>query len=178
MRGRRAVLSLGANLGDRLGTLQAAVDALARTPGVRVTAVSSVYETSPVGGPAQPDFLNAAVLADASLPPLALLDRALQLETELGRVRAARWGPRVIDIDLIVVGEAVLDSSRLVLPHPRAAARAFVLSPWHELEHDAVLPGAGPVTDLLAGLLAGLPPAGLRRRAELSLRHPVAGTTR
>ena len=149
---RRAVLSLGSNQGDRMVILQGAVDALAATPGVAVVAVSGVFETEPVGGPQQPDFLNAVVVADTSLSPAALLERAQAVEQQFGRARAERWGPRTLDVDIVAMGDLVLDEADLVVPHPRAAERAFVLVPWAEADPAAVLPGAGAVADLVAAL--------------------------
>jgi 2-amino-4-hydroxy-6-hydroxymethyldihydropteridine diphosphokinase len=144
------VLALGSNLGDRQDILQGAVDAIVGLPGVRVTAVSPVYETVPVGGPAQPDYLNAVVLAVTTLPARDLLDRLHEIEAAFDRVRLVRWGPRTLDLDIIVVGGERSDNPELTLPHPRAHERAFVLAPWHDVDPDAVLPGHGPVAELLA----------------------------
>ena len=142
-RGRaRAVLALGANLGDRRAALQAALDALGGYEGIRVVAVSSLIETAPVGGLEQPDFLNAVALLDTLLAPLDLLAACQQIENDLGRRRGERWGPRTIDLDLIAYGRLVAASAQLEVPHPRAAGRAFVLAPWLELDPDATLPGA------------------------------------
>ena len=144
------VLALGSNLGDRQDILQGAVDAIVGLPGVRVTAVSPVYETVPVGGPAQPDYLNAVVLADAARPARDLLDRLHEIEAAFDRVRLVRWGPRTLDIDVITFGRERSDDPELTLPHPRAHERAFVLAPWHDVDPDAELPGRGPVDELLA----------------------------
>lgn len=144
------VLALGGNLGDRKDILQGAVDAIVGLPGVRVTAVSPVYETVPVGGPPQPDYLNAVVLADAARPARELLDRLHEIEAAFDRVRLVRWGPRTLDIDIIVFDSERSDDPELTLPHPRAHERAFVLAPWHDVDPDAALPGHGPVADLLA----------------------------
>jgi 2-amino-4-hydroxy-6-hydroxymethyldihydropteridine diphosphokinase len=144
------VLALGSNLGDRQDILQGAVDAIVGLPGMRVTAVSPVYETVPVGGPAQPDYLNAVVLADAARPARELLDRLHEIEAAFDRVRLVRWGPRTLDIDIIVFDSARSDDPELTLPHPRAHERAFVLAPWHDVDPDAALPGHGPVAELLA----------------------------
>ena len=144
------VLALGSNLGDRQDILQGAVDAIVGLPGVRVTAVSPVYETVPVGGPAQPDYLNAVVLADAARPARELLDRLHEIEAAFDRVRLVRWGPRTLDIDIIVFDRERSDDPELTLPHPRAHERAFVLAPWHDVDPDAGLPGHGPVAELLA----------------------------
>ena len=144
------VLALGSNLGDRQDILQGALDAIVGLPGVRVTAVSPVYQTVPVGGPAQPDYLNAVVLAETALPPRELLDRLHEIEAAFDRVRVVRWGPRTLDIDIIVVGGERSDDPQLTLPHPRAHERAFVLAPWRDVDPDAVLPGHGPVSEVLA----------------------------
>jgi 2-amino-4-hydroxy-6-hydroxymethyldihydropteridine diphosphokinase len=144
------VLALGSNLGDRQDILQGAVDAIVGLPGVRVTAVSPVYETVPVGGPAQPDYLNAVVLADAARPARELLDRLHEIEAAFDRVRLVRWGARTLDIDIIVFDSERSDDPQLTLPHPRAHERAFVLAPWHDVDPDAALPGHGPVAELLA----------------------------
>ncbi len=148
---RRCVLSIGSNLGDRVATLQGAVNALADTPDVWLTAVSSVYETEPLDAPdGSQDFLNAVVLADTSLSARTLLERALAVEDAYGRERTTESGaPRTLDVDLIVVGDRRANDDDLVLPHPKAHERAFVLAPWHEVEPDAELPGHGPVADLL-----------------------------
>lgn len=144
----RAVLALGANLGDRLAALRGAVAALAAE--VTVDAVSPVYETAPVGGPDQPDYLNAVVLVTTALPPFDLLALAHRVEASAGRTREERWGPRTLDIDLIAYDAVVSDDPLLTLPHPRAHERAFVLRPWLDVDPDAVLPGHGPVAALHA----------------------------
>jgi 2-amino-4-hydroxy-6-hydroxymethyldihydropteridine diphosphokinase len=154
---RRVVLALGSNLGDRLANLQAGIDALRAGPGLMVTAVSGVYLTGPVGGPAQPEYLNAVLLADSALPARAILDRCQAAELASGRVRTVRWGPRTLDIDIIVCGTEVSDDPSLTLPHPRAHERAFVLVPWFEVDPDAMLPGYG----LVAGLVGAAGGAGL-----------------
>ena len=140
----RAVLALGANMGDRLAALQGAVDALTASEGVAVVAVSGVYSTDPVGGPEQDDFLNAAVLIDTGLTPHELLALAHRIEADHHRTREVRWGPRTLDVDLITMrdsdGEIVLDTEDLTLPHPRAYERAFVCVPWADVEPDAKLP--------------------------------------
>jgi 2-amino-4-hydroxy-6-hydroxymethyldihydropteridine diphosphokinase len=150
---RRAVLSLGSNLGERLTSLQGAVNAIADTPDVWVTGVSPVYETEPVDcPPGSENFLNAVVLIDTTLAASRLLDRAHAIEDAMGRecgdgvpVNA----PRTLDVDVIVVGDRRADDEHLVLPHPRAFERAFVLQPWYDIEPDAVLPDHGPIAELL-----------------------------
>ena len=144
------VIALGSNQGDRQDILQGAVDAIVGLPGVRVTTVSPVYETAPVGGPVQPDYLNAVVLAATTLPARDLLDRLHEIEAAFDRVRLVRWGPRTLDLDIIVFGAERSDNPELTLPHPRAHERAFVLAPWHDVDPDAALPGHGPVAELLA----------------------------
>jgi 2-amino-4-hydroxy-6-hydroxymethyldihydropteridine diphosphokinase len=148
---RRAVISIGSNVGERLNNLQGAVDSLADTPEVWVTSVSSVYETEPVDSPDDAgEFLNAIVLLDTTLSARTLLERALAVEAAYGRERTGeRNEPRTLDVDLIVVGDRRADEEDLMLPHPRAAERAFVLVPWLELEPQAEIPGAGPVAELL-----------------------------
>jgi len=172
------VIALGSNLGDRVAHLQAAVDALAAAPGLSVTAVSPVYQTDPVGGPDQPDYYNAVLLARTTLPPAGVLAAAHAAEAARQRTREVRWGPRTLDVDIISYGTVVSDDPELTLPHPRAHERAFVLVPWHDVDPAAELPGHGPVTALIAGLAGpagdGLPdrlPDGLRR-AGAELRRP------
>jgi 2-amino-4-hydroxy-6-hydroxymethyldihydropteridine diphosphokinase len=143
------VLALGSNLGDRLASLQGGVDVLCARPGLFDVEVSPVYETAPVGGPAQPDYLNAVLVATTTLSPRAVLDRSQEAESALGRARGQRWGPRTLDVDVIVYGAEVSDDPELTLPHPRAHERAFVLAPWHDVDPGAVIPGHGRVADLL-----------------------------
>jgi 2-amino-4-hydroxy-6-hydroxymethyldihydropteridine diphosphokinase len=154
----RAVLSVGANLGDRLGTLQGCVQAIARLPDTDVLAISPVYETVPVGGPAQPDFLNAVLIIQTGLPPRDLLGAIHRIEADFGRVRSERFGPRTLDVDIIDYAGQVSGDPVLILPHPRAHERAFVLAPWYDIDPGAELPGRGAV----AGLLTGLDRAGVR----------------
>lgn len=167
---RRAVLSLGSNLGNRLETLQGAIDALEDTPGVRVKAVSPVYETEPwgVAPGSQPSYFNAVVVLKTTLPPSSLLERAHAVEEAFHRVRDERWGPRTIDVDIVSYAEEVSDDPVLTLPHPRAHERAFVLAPWHDVEPEAQLPGRGPV----ARLLADVTREGVAPRADLELHLP------
>jgi 2-amino-4-hydroxy-6-hydroxymethyldihydropteridine diphosphokinase len=169
VRPARVVLAVGSNLGDRLRNLQGALDALFDTSGLVFVAVSPVYETAPVGGPAQPDYLNAVVLAESWLPPRVILERCHAAETAFERTRAEVWGPRTLDADLIVYGDVVSDDPELVLPHPRAHQRAFVLAPWLDADPDAVIPGKGPVAVLLKA--AGL--AGVHRLDDSVLQPPV-----
>jgi 2-amino-4-hydroxy-6-hydroxymethyldihydropteridine diphosphokinase len=149
---RRCVLAIGSNLGERLNNLQGAVNALIDTPEVWVTAVSPVYETEPVDAPeGSKDFLNAVVLADTTLSARTLLERALAIEDAYSRERTGEYGaPRTLDVDLIVVGDRRAADADMVLPHPKAHERAFVLAPWNDLEPDAELIDHGPVAELLA----------------------------
>jgi 2-amino-4-hydroxy-6-hydroxymethyldihydropteridine diphosphokinase len=169
------VLALGSNLGDRLGILQGCVDTLAGMPEVEVMAVSPVYETVPVGGPRQPDYLNAVLLARTSLAARPLLDRLHGVEAAYGRVRDVRFGPRTLDIDIIAYDREVSADPVLTLPHPRAHERAFVLVPWHDLDPDAGLPGYGSVADLLAA--TGDAVGGIRKTGAV-LTFPAAGEPR
>ena len=146
----RAVIAMGSNLGDRLDNLQGGLDALFDAPGFTFIAVSPVFETAPVGGPEQPSYLNAVLIAQTVLPARAVLDRCHSIEAAFGRTRAEVWGPRTLDLDLIIYGDEVSDDPELTLPHPRAHERAFVLAPWHAADPQAQLPGWGSVADLLA----------------------------
>jgi len=146
----RAFLGLGSNLGDRLANLQQAVDLLARMEGLAVLRSSRVYETEPVG-PAQPDYLNAVVEVSTSLPAKKLLECCLAVENEMGRLRGERWGPRVIDIDVLTYGREEIDDPGLVVPHPRMHERLFVLAPLLELEPDPQLPAGMRVSSLRLG---------------------------
>jgi 2-amino-4-hydroxy-6-hydroxymethyldihydropteridine diphosphokinase len=147
----RAYVGLGANLGDREGTIQRAVELLAADPEIEVAAVSSLRETDPVGYVDQPRFLNGAAALDTELSPRALLDRLLAVELELGRVRGEgpRFGPRAIDLDLLLYGDRVVDEAGLTVPHPRLAERRFALEPLHELAPDVRLPDGRAVRELL-----------------------------
>lgn len=150
----RAVLSIGTNLGDRLANLQLALDGL----GPRSTAVSPVYATAPWGGVEQPDFYNVTVLVqDPDLDGWGWLRLGQSLEEQARRVRDVRWGPRTLDVDVIAcfagADELISDDPELLLPHPRAHERAFVLAPWLDVEPDAVLDGV-PIATLLAALPA------------------------
>ncbi|WP_067181204.1 2-amino-4-hydroxy-6-hydroxymethyldihydropteridine diphosphokinase [Microtetraspora niveoalba] len=165
----RVVLALGSNLGRRMDNLQGALDALFDAPGLTFVAVSPVYETDPVGGPEQGPYLNAVVVAESMLDARALLERAQGVENAFGRTRVERWGPRTLDVDLIMVDGIVSDDPELTLPHPRAHERAFVLVPWSRADPDATLPGRGAVADLLAGLDR----AGVRLRDDLVLEPPA-----
>lgn len=137
----RAVIGIGANLGDRLATMREAAAAIARIPDTTVLAASSVYETAPVGGVPQGDFYNAAMAVECTLSPVALLEALLGIERGLGRNRSTgdvRWGPRTIDLDVLWIEGVVLDDPRLVVPHPRLTERAFALVPLLEVAPHAV----------------------------------------
>jgi len=137
------VLSLGANLGPAADTLRAAVAELTRTTGVEVTRVSPLARTAAVGGPEQPDFLNAVVLARTTLAPRELLRVCQGIENAHGRERHVHWGPRTLDVDIVVYDSVLAVTDDLELPHPRAYQRAFVLQPWAQADPEAVLPGLG-----------------------------------
>jgi 2-amino-4-hydroxy-6-hydroxymethyldihydropteridine diphosphokinase len=158
----RAFIGLGSNLGDSRATLRQAIEAL-NWGGVAVVSRSSVYETDPVGGPeGQPDFLNQVIEVDTTLTPRELWERCAAVETTLGRARdhEVRWGPRTIDIDVLLYGDETVDEPDLVIPHPRIAERGFVVIPLLEIAPDVRIPGLG----LAAALLAGLPEShGVRR---------------
>jgi len=150
----RAYVGLGSNLGDRERTTREALAALAATPAVEVAAVSTLLETDPVGYLDQPRFLNGVAALDTELPPRALLDLLLAVERRFGRRREGvpRQGPRTLDLDLLLYGEADIDEPGLRIPHPRLHERAFVLRPLAELAPGLEVPGRGPVEALLAGL--------------------------
>jgi 2-amino-4-hydroxy-6-hydroxymethyldihydropteridine diphosphokinase len=137
---RRAYVGIGSNLGDRLAHLRAAVHGLAAAADVTVVAVSPVYETAPVGGPPQPDYLNAVVALDTTRTPRALLELAQALERAADRVRAERFGPRTLDVDVLLVGDEHVHEPDLEVPHPRLAERGFVLAPLRDLAPDAAEP--------------------------------------
>ncbi|GHG81910.1 2-amino-4-hydroxy-6-hydroxymethyldihydropteridine diphosphokinase [Streptomyces griseocarneus] len=167
---KRAVISIGSNLGNRLEILQGAIDALEDTPGLRVKAVSPVYETEPWGVEpgTQPSYFNAVVLVKTTLPPDSLLERGHAIEEAFERVRERRWGARTLDVDIVTYQDVVSDDPTLMLPHPRAHERAFVLVPWYDVDPEAEVPGRGPVVELLAEIGS----AGVEPRADLELRLP------
>jgi 2-amino-4-hydroxy-6-hydroxymethyldihydropteridine diphosphokinase len=148
----RAYVGLGANLGPREVTLLRAADLLAAADGVEVVAVTQLRETEPVGLVEQPPFLNGAVAIDTSLPPRAVLDVLLEIERALGRVRGERWGPRTIDLDLLVYGDERVDEEGLHVPHPRLHERRFALEPLAELDPELEIPGLGKASELIAAL--------------------------
>lgn len=145
----RAVLSLGSNLGDRLSYLRLAVEGLSDV----LVAASPVYETAPWGVTDQPDFLNAILVVESpDIDEWGWLHRAHALEQQAERVREQRWGPRTLDVDVVAVDEVRSTHPDLLLPHPGTPTRATVLIPWLAVDPHAVLPGRGPVADLLAAL--------------------------
>jgi 2-amino-4-hydroxy-6-hydroxymethyldihydropteridine diphosphokinase len=148
----RAYVGLGSNLGDRDATIRRAVELLGERPGIEIVAVSTLRETDPVGVEDQPRFLNGAAALEVDLPVRALLDELLAVERELGRDRSReqRWGPRTIDLDLLLYGEETVDEPGLTVPHPRLAERQFVLEPLCELDPELTLPDGRRLSDLLA----------------------------
>lgn len=148
-----AYLGLGSNLGDRLASLQAAVEALHADPRTTVLAVSSVYQTAPVGGPEQEDFLNIAVRVATRRSPLKLLRLCQEVEATLGRERTVRWGPRTIDIDVLLYGPRTVATRSLEIPHPRLAERPFALIPLIEVAPGEALPDGTTLTAALTRLV-------------------------
>lgn len=166
----RAFIGLGANLDDPPRQLQLAVDALAATPGIRVVAASPLYRNPPMVLPgddadSQPPYFNAVAALDTSLAPEALLDALQAIEQAQGRVRTRRWAPRTLDLDILLYGDAFIDTPRLAVPHPGLRSRRFALLPLHDLAPDLVLPGGVAVRDALAQC----PPADLVRAGDLRI---------
>ena len=143
----KAVIALGSNLGNRELNIDSAIAELAKV--IEITHLSTNHETDPVGGPEQPKYLNAILIAETQLGPHELLATMLDIENKLGRKREIHWGPRTIDLDLIIVEDEVITTNDLVLPHPRAHERRFVLEPWLEIDPTAKLPGYGLVENIL-----------------------------
>jgi 2-amino-4-hydroxy-6-hydroxymethyldihydropteridine diphosphokinase len=143
----KAVISIGANIGDPKANLDLAVALLREA--TDVIAVSSYLQTKPVGGPEQPDYLNVVAIVESELPAKDLLALLHGIETAMGRTREIHWGPRVIDLDLIQYGGLLVQDEKLTLPHPRAHERRFVLAPWFEIEPEAILLTHGRISDLL-----------------------------
>lgn len=167
---RRVAFGLGANLGDRVAALQGAVDLLA--PHLDGPAVSSVYESSPVGGVEQPDYANAVLVGGSDAEPSELLELAHEAEQAWHRTREVRWGPRTLDVDVLMVGDLVSDDPVLTLPHPRIRERGFVLLPWAEADPGATLPDGTRVADLASGWLATFGSGGddlVERRTDVAL---------
>ena len=146
----KAVVALGANLGNPEEQIELALALLKES--TEVQSISSLYRTKPVGGPEQPDYINAVCLLESDLPAADLLSLLHGIEKTLGRVRTEHWGPRTIDLDLIQYGNILSSAAELELPHPRAHERRFVLEPWSEIEPDAILLTHGKINDLLEQL--------------------------
>jgi 2-amino-4-hydroxy-6-hydroxymethyldihydropteridine diphosphokinase len=161
----KATISLGSNLGDRFQYLQNALDSLNAVIGTQVHSVSPVFETDPVGGPDQGQYLNAVAVVKTILSPEQFLVVIQQIELEQNRERNERWGPRTLDIDLLAMDNEVRSTPELELPHPRAHERAFVLLPWSLLDPDFVIPGKASVAQLLESVEAN----GVRFRNDLEL---------
>lgn len=161
----KATISLGSNLGDRMQYLQSALDSLNAVTGTQVHSVSPVFETDPVGGPEQGQYLNAVAVVKTVLSPEQFLAATQQIELEQNRERKERWGPRTLDIDLLAMDTEVRSTPELELPHPRAHERVFVLLPWSLLDPDFVIPGKSSVAQLLEGLEV----TGIRFRNDLAL---------
>jgi 2-amino-4-hydroxy-6-hydroxymethyldihydropteridine diphosphokinase len=146
----KAVIALGSNLENRKLNLDIAITHLEVL--LQDLKVSPYIETKPVGGPDQDDYLNAVVIGNCELSPELLLSELLKIENQLGRVREIKWGPRIIDLDLIVYGEQVIDTEFLKLPHPLAKSREFVLKPWFAIDPEGEIPGIGAIKTLLASI--------------------------
>jgi 2-amino-4-hydroxy-6-hydroxymethyldihydropteridine diphosphokinase len=140
--------SLGTNIGDRVAHLDYAIHRLGSTEGISVISISQFYETEPVGGPEQDNYLNAIVTGESDLSPRELLNLCHDIEAGRDRKREVRWGPRTLDIDLLVVGDVVSDDPVLTIPHPRAHVRGFVLTPWATIDPNCVIPAQGRVIEL------------------------------
>ena len=145
-------LALGSNIEDRIGYLAFAVSQLRQIPGLQLKAVSPVYETAPIGGRVQDAYLNAVVKIQTGMPALKILDHCQRIEAMAHRTRDERWGPRTLDIDVIMVGNQVSEDSTLTLPHPRAHERAFVLVPLRDIEKHLVMPKFGKIADLISAI--------------------------
>ena len=143
-------MALGSNLENRKLNLDIAITHLEVL--LKDLKVSQYFETKPVGGPTQNDFINAVVIGECDLAPEVLLAELLEIEVQMGRVRDVKWGPRIIDLDLIVYGDQKIDTVFLKLPHPLAHSREFVLRPWLEVDPEGVIPGVGTVKSLLASI--------------------------
>ena len=146
----KAVISLGSNLENRKLNLEIAMSHIEQL--LNNLVVSPFVQSKPVGGPSQDDFLNAVVIGECELSAESLLTKLLEIEDQMGRVRQIKWGPRIIDLDLIVYGDQVINSEFLKLPHPLAQSRSFVLSPWLVIDPDGEIPGVGAIKTLLASI--------------------------
>jgi 2-amino-4-hydroxy-6-hydroxymethyldihydropteridine diphosphokinase len=147
-----AFVGIGSNLGDREANLRRAIELLSAEEGIEIAAVSEIRETDPVGPVEQGQFLNGAVLVETDLAPRELLARLLDIERRMGRVRSERFGPRTIDLDLLLYGNEIVDEPGLTVPHPRLHERRFALEPLAELDPGLTIPGLGPISALLAEL--------------------------
>ena len=163
----RYVIALGSNLGDPEASVCWAMDAVESRLGSSHSRRSSLYRTEPVGGPEQPDYVNAVIVVEVDADPRDVLRTLHEIEAQQGRVRDVPWGPRTLDLDIIIAGDTVSDDPDLSLPHPRAHERAFVLVPWHEVEPDAVLGDHGPIKALVE--------CGFRDQ-DIEVIHPGEGT--
>jgi 2-amino-4-hydroxy-6-hydroxymethyldihydropteridine diphosphokinase len=150
-----AYVALGSNLQDPTAHVSAGVEELAMLPDTRLARVSSLYRSAPVGYLDQPDFINAVAQIETDLTPRALLDQLLAIERRYGRVRDFPNAPRTLDLDILLYGECIVEEAGLAIPHPRMHERAFVLVPLAEIAHDAVIPGRGSASELLARIDAG-----------------------
>jgi 2-amino-4-hydroxy-6-hydroxymethyldihydropteridine pyrophosphokinase len=147
------VIGIGSNLGDAAASVRRAMHDVEEGLEAIDVRRSSLYRTSPVGGPEQPDFVNAVLVLESEMEPAAALEVLQGIEQRAGRVRDVRWGPRTLDLDVVAAGDLVSEDPVLTLPHPRARERAFVLIPWHEIEPEASLPGVGPIAAVIEAVL-------------------------
>lgn len=155
-----AWIGIGANIGDDpAGAVRAAIERLGKTPHCRLKAQSSLYRTAPIGGDAQPDYINAVAQIETALGPALLLETLLEIEKQFGRVRSVPNAPRTLDLDLLLYADQLIHHPGIEVPHPRMHERAFVLAPLSEIAPELVIPGRGSV----AALLTGLPEQGVRR---------------
>ncbi|MFM6310539.1 MAG: 2-amino-4-hydroxy-6-hydroxymethyldihydropteridine diphosphokinase [Dolichospermum sp.] len=148
-----SAIALGSNIGESLAILEGAINSLEKTPGITIKAKSSWYRTAPVGGPSQPDYLNGAAILEVQLGPQKLLETLLNIEQEFGRVRQEHWGPRTLDLDVLLFDDLILEAPDLQIPHPRMTQRAFVLVPLAEIAPDWIEPvSREPISQLLEKL--------------------------
>lgn len=161
-------VGLGSNLLDPAGQIVRGIDALALLPGSTLLRASGMYLSAPLGPPDQPDYVNAVACLETTLQPLALLDALQALEQAQGRRRLRRWGPRTLDLDLLLYADRQIRHARLTVPHPQLQHRAFVLHPLSEIAPDLQIPGLGALADLLAEC----PPAGTRRLSATAVDAP------
>ncbi len=159
MKVSKSAIALGSNLGDSLTILEDALKTLAQTPGIALESSSSWYQTAPIGPP-QPDYLNGCALLKVQLTPEQLLAALLEVEKQFGRVRTQRWGPRSLDLDLLLFDRVILETPKLQIPHPRMRERAFVLVPLAEIAPDWIDPVSGKA---IAQLLQGVDCSGVHR---------------